>query len=96
MILHVYREPARTAVHGQPLGNGPARERSVPLEAEIVVKTAGCVPLHDEDRLVTALRATFERLLRPSRIALSPVFRELARISRHQSEMCSLPMIPRP
>ena len=96
VILHMHREPAGTAVHGQPLGNGPARERPVPLEAEIVVKTAGCVSLHDEDRLVTARRATFERLFRPSRVALSPVFRELARISRHQSEMCLLPMIPRP
>src|SRR5204863_7591542 len=58
------------------LGNGPARERAVALEAEVVVEPPRVVPLDDEDRLLRLAPLTGERLRGLLRVALTLVLGE--------------------
>ena len=55
VILDVDGEVLRAGLERHALGNGPARERAVPLEPEVVVEPAGVVPLDHEDRRLPAL-----------------------------------------
>jgi len=72
VVLDVHRQMALALAQRDALGDGPAGERSVALEAEVEVQPAGVVALDDEDRVVAAARAR-ERLRRPGRVALAPV-----------------------
>src|SRR5439155_758388 len=59
----------------------PARERAVPLEAEVVVEPARVVALDDEDRLLASFLGLAEGLRSLLRVALAPVFLQF--FSRH-------------
>src|SRR6185312_3593662 len=76
VVLDVHREVLLARLERRALGDGPAGERAVPLEAEVVVQPAGVVALNDEDRLLAAfLRA--ERLGGLLGVALLAVLGEL-------------------
>ena len=97
MILDVHRESARTAVDGKALGNGPARERAVPLEPKVVVEPAGCVALDDEDRLVTALRPASNGSFVRAGSRFAPVLARACVVSAVTRPANGLPpVIPRP
>jgi hypothetical protein len=64
MILDVHREVALSGLARDSLRDGPARERAAALESEVVVKAAGVVALHDEDRGLARARGRAERLRR--------------------------------
>jgi hypothetical protein len=51
MILDVHREVPLTAAKRDPFWHGPAGERTVPLEPEVVVKPPRRVSLNDETGL---------------------------------------------
>jgi hypothetical protein len=68
-------ERALPRLEGDSLRNGPARQRAVTLEPEVIVEPPGVVTLDDEDRLVAALPGA-ERLRRDLRIALLAVIAE--------------------
>ena len=57
VVLDVHGEVALPGLERDALGDGPARERAVALEAEVVVEPARVVALHDEDRARPAGRA---------------------------------------
>ncbi len=50
MVLDVDGQVPLSRLERNALGDGPARQRPVPLEAEVVVEPAGVVALDDEDR----------------------------------------------
>src|SRR5690606_32783028 len=54
MVLDLDREAALAEPVGRALGHGPALERAVHLQAEVVVPGAGVVELHHEDRALAA------------------------------------------
>ena len=62
VVLDVDREVALPTTEWDAFRHGPARERAVPLEAEVVVEATRIVPLHDEARLVAAGGTLAERL----------------------------------
>src|SRR5262249_41464758 len=71
VVLDVHRERALARLERDPLRDGPARERAVALEPEVVVEPARVVALDDEDRRLSATaRAAGERLRGLLRIAL--------------------------
>ena len=74
MILDVNGEMLLAGLERDALGHRPARQRAVPLEAEVVVQPAGIVALDDEDRLLAALAAA-EGLRRLLRVALASCIR---------------------
>jgi hypothetical protein len=51
VVLDVDGEVLLARLERDALRHGPARERAVPLEAEVVVQPARVVALDDEDRL---------------------------------------------
>ena len=69
---HVPPGAARRPSSGNPLGHGPAREHTVPLEAQVVVQAPRGMPLDHEDR-AAAGALSVERLRRPARISLAPI-----------------------
>jgi hypothetical protein len=76
MVLDVHREVALAGLARDPLRDGPARERAVALEPEVVVEAAGIVPLHHEDRVAVRARVRAEGLRRPTACALALVLAE--------------------
>ena len=76
MVLDVHGEVALARLERDALRHRPARERTVPLEPEVVVEPPRSVPLDDEDRLLLPLLAAGERLRCALRIAFVPVFLE--------------------
>src|SRR5262249_44409752 len=72
VVLDVHGQVALALAQRDALGDGPAGERAVALEAEVEVQPPRVVALDDEDRLVAVLRAR-ERLRRLRRVALAPV-----------------------
>ena len=68
MVLDVHGEVALPGLERDPLGNGPARQGAVALEAEVVVEAARVVALDDEHRLARPSPSA-ERL---GRLALAP------------------------
>src|SRR5205823_6215006 len=76
VVLDVDGEALLARLQRNPLRNGPARERSVALEAEVVVEAPRDVALDHEDRLLRALLRP-ERLGGRLRIALPAVLAEL-------------------
>ncbi len=50
VILHVDSQVTLASLERNPLRHGPAGERAVPLEPEVVVQPPGSVALDDEDR----------------------------------------------
>ena len=76
VVLDVHGEMLLAGLERRALGNGPARERAVSLQAEVVVQPAGVVALDDEDRLLAALLRA-EGLRRLLRVALALVLGEL-------------------
>ena len=48
VVLDVDREVPRRGIEGQALRHRPAHEHAVDLEPEVVVQTAGAMPLHHE------------------------------------------------
>jgi hypothetical protein len=79
VVLDVHRERLLAGLERHTLGHGPARERSVPLEAEVVVEASRIMALHDEDRLLGPAPFAREGLGRLLRIALATVLGELLR-----------------
>ena len=69
VVLHVNGEVALADLERDALRHGPARERAVALEAEVVVEPPCVVALDDEDRLL-ALALAGERLGRLLAVAL--------------------------
>src|SRR6186997_3219601 len=55
VILDVDGEVLRAGLERHAFGDGPARERAVPLEPEVVVEPTSVVPLDHEDRRLPAL-----------------------------------------
>ena len=97
VVLDVHREVLLPRLEGNAFRHGPAGESAVALEPEVVVEPPRVVPLHDEDRLLTALLAT-ERLRRLLRIALLLVLGQLGHLRhrlrcRHQDAR-ALPVRP--
>jgi hypothetical protein len=76
MILDVDGEMPLPAPQRDALGHRPARQRAVPLEAEVVVQPPRVVPLDDEARLLGAPLLRAERLWRPAGVPFLPVFVE--------------------
>jgi hypothetical protein len=76
VILDVHGERPLPGLERDALGNGPACERAVALEAEVVVEATRVVALHDEDRLLPLLLPA-EWLRRLLRVALLAVLGEL-------------------
>ena len=64
MVLDVDGQVALARLERDALGDGPARERAVALEAEVVVEPPRVVALHDEDRGLPFRPAPAERLRR--------------------------------
>src|SRR6185312_13819471 len=56
VVLDVHGQVALALAQRDALGDGPARERAVALDAEVEVQAAGVVALDDEDRLVAPAR----------------------------------------
>src|SRR5207245_4528046 len=78
VVLDVNGEMLLTRLERDALGHRPALERSVPLEAEVVVETPRVVTLDDEDRLLR-LPLPGEGLGRLLPVALALVLAELPR-----------------
>ncbi len=76
VILDVNREMPFTAPQRDALRHRPARERTVPLETEVVVQPARVVALDDEARLLGTALLRAERLGRLSRSAFPAIFVE--------------------
>jgi hypothetical protein len=76
VILDVDGQVLLPRLERHALGNGPAGEGAVSLQAEVVVEPARVVPLDDEDRLLPALLPA-ERLRRLLGVALALVLGEL-------------------
>ncbi len=55
MVFDVDGQMLLARLQRDALGNGPAGEGSIPLEAKVVVQSPGVVPLDDEDRVLPAL-----------------------------------------
>ena len=86
MILDLHGQRLHRRVEARPLRHGPAFERAVVLQAEVVVQPAGGVLLNDELPAGRVLRASAGRLRRAAEIALAFVFFEAhAMASRPQS-----------
>jgi hypothetical protein len=66
VVLDVDGEVALPRLERHALGDGPARERTVALEAEVVMEPARVVALDDEDRPARRAVAVAERLRRRS------------------------------
>src|SRR5439155_17386567 len=79
VVLDVDGERPLAGVERDALRHGPARERAVTLEAEVVVKPPGVVALDDEDRLLAAFLALSEGFGGLLRVALSAIFVQLLR-----------------
>ena len=62
VVLDVHGEMALARLERHALGHGPARERAVALEAEVVVEPPRVVALHDEDRIAGGPARLAERL----------------------------------
>ena len=79
VVFDVHGEVLGARVHRHAFRHGPAREHALALEAKVVVKPAGIVPLDDEDRpfRAPAPLAAGERLRCRLRIALGAVVTEL-------------------
>jgi hypothetical protein len=86
MILDVHRKMLLSRLERHALRDGPARERAIDLEAEVVVQAPRVVPLHDEDRLLAPL-AVPEWLARRHRVALAVV---LGQVSWHEARVPAL------
>ena len=77
MVLDVHGEPLLARLERDALRHGPARERAVPLEAEVVVEPPRVVALDDEDRRAVASAAVrAERLGRRLRVPFAAVLLE--------------------
>src|SRR5579864_8910120 len=83
MVFDVDGERTLADVERDPLRHRPGRERTVPLEPEVVMEAAGVVTLDDEDRLLRPPALLPERLGRLLRIAFPPVFAELFAARSH-------------
>jgi hypothetical protein len=83
VVLDVDREMPLAAPQRDALGHGPARERSVPLEPEVVVEPARGVALDHEAWQLGAGRTLAERLGRLARTPLAPVL-----VERHVAVDC--------
>jgi hypothetical protein len=77
VVLHVHGERLLPGLERNALGNGPAGERTIPLEAEVVVEPARVMALHDEDRLLRLPSLPGEGFRSLLRISLAPVLGEL-------------------
>jgi hypothetical protein len=76
VVLDVHREVALADLERDALRHGPARERPVALQAEVVVERPGLVALHDEDRLHALALLAAEGLGRLLPVALALVLAE--------------------
>ena len=79
MVFDVDGERALTRFERDALRHGPARERPVALEPEVVVEAARVVALDDEDRLLRLSSLGAEGLRGLLRVSLAPVLGELLR-----------------
>ena len=81
MVLHAHGQPLIAGVVRRTFGNGPAQQRPVPFEAQVVVVARGQVVLHREAQApvapaggaVVARRCGAGRLGRPVEVALAVV-----------------------
>jgi hypothetical protein len=103
MVLDVHGEVALARRERDPLRHGPARERTVSLEPEVVVESSRVVALDDEDRRGGRRAAAPERLGSLPPIALAVVVVETrhvpndARVSGHvKRERTQAALICRP
>jgi hypothetical protein len=76
VILDVHGEVALARPQRNALRNRPARKRSVPFEAKVVVEPPRGMALDDEDRPLASALAGFEGLRRLSRATLLAIFLE--------------------
>ena len=77
MILDVHREAPLEGVEARPLGHGPALQRALELEPEIVVQPRRRVLLDDEGApAAVAAAGPSLGLGRPREVALLPVLGE--------------------
>jgi hypothetical protein len=76
MILDMHRESPLAALQRNPFRNGPARQRAVAFEPEVVVETPRVMTLDDEARLAARLPFASERLRRAVRMPFPSIFVE--------------------
>src|SRR5439155_11118855 len=79
MILDMDGQMLLTGLERHALRDGPARERPVVLEAEVVVQAPRIVPLDDEDRILRLAPLRGERLGCLLAVALALVVGEFRR-----------------
>src|SRR5207248_3417891 len=84
VVLDVDGERPLPRLERHALRHGPARERAVALEAEVVVKPPCVVTLDDEDRLLALFLGLAKRLRGLLRVALAPIFSQL--LARHRAD----------
>ena len=85
VVLDVHGEVLLAGFERHALRHGPARERAVALETEVVMQPARIVALHDEDWFLRPPRLRTERFRGLLWIALAPVLGELL---GHQRKLC--------
>ena len=95
VVLDVHREMTLSAPERDALRHGPARERTVALEPEVVVEPPRRVPLDDEPRPLALASDASERLRRLPRTALAPVLVEAHLWIVARSATLSLPTAAR-
>jgi len=81
VVFHMHRHALVGGVEARPLGHGPALQRAVELEAEVVVQAARMVLLHDEVQCAALLGGAPLRLGRGAEIAPFPI--AVQRLSAH-------------
>src|SRR4029077_7980145 len=81
VILDVNGQRSLSRFEGHALRHGPAGERALALEAEVVMKAARVVALDHEDRLLAALLAFAKRLRSLVLVPLAPIFLQI--LCRH-------------